>query len=752
MLFSFSIVSAHEVKLFENNLSWSTPSGEEISRLQQFLTDQGYYSGPITGNFLFLTRDAVKLFQLKNGIEPTNGYVGPLTREKINSILQSHNHSASTDTGVTSSNFAAVVSADMTVLQEKISALLAEISALQSQIEILRTQQVGKRVKTTSNVNVRQTASSRGTIVGRQSSGAAGTILAGPINQNSYTWWNVNYDSGVDGWTADANLVINTEINPTPSPVTPPTPLPTPTPVPPTTPLPSPVPPPTPTPVPPTTPTPTPTPTMPMPSPSGTIIDGHPVAASYGIWIPNTKFDTCPSYPSGVTSDADKIAYIQSIHNSYKVLGPDGKWYPTWHPAVDPTTGCKFGHEHGRDPKGSQLWTSKLIQKTYYFDANGNGVMDSSEEAVSGIPFGYANEQLDVYNASRGQMWMRHEDHVGHKVEYANGEADIATDRNNSSSTGGVWIQQNSPRIDTGVRCYFFTKVHQGVSTADAFTNNIHEVLSLGECNAPNPAQSMTWAVSVMGVFGKVGQFTSFMPMCGIERRSQAQDAVVIGTNTNNINFPSSTLSNGDREIITRQCIETGFLVPNGQWSGNLYEAWPVNPSIVSSNGTELLNGLSLLFDVEDSNRYYYPEDLKTLRGYNNPEAGLNRGMTMDLCYDTSLSSIGRVYRGGPCDWATNYGAIKGITWDDPRSAFKGIHRGMYFQSPYINNANGPQYWYTDPFGKNGSQTPFTGSIRQQITNKTINYSSLLPANNYISPRVNDRFFDDANRTVHAPN
>ena len=74
-------------------------------------------------------------------------------------------------------------------------------------------------------------------------------------------------------------------------------------------------------------------------------------------------------------------------------LGPDGKRYPTWHPAVDPASGCRFGHEHGRDPRGSRLYGM-----------------------VGAIPFGYANEQLDIWDPAN----PRHEDHVGHKVEWEN--------------------------------------------------------------------------------------------------------------------------------------------------------------------------------------------------------------------------------------------------------------------------------------------------------------------------------------------
>src|SRR5262245_24780319 len=80
-------------------------------------------------------------------------------------------------------------------------------------------------------------------------------------------------------------------------------------------------------------------------------------------------------------------------HNAWSTVGPDGKLYPTWHPPVDPVSGCSFGHEHGRDPHGSDLYAS-----------------------VGDLPLGYANEQLDIWDPSG----KRHEDHVGHKIEWEN--------------------------------------------------------------------------------------------------------------------------------------------------------------------------------------------------------------------------------------------------------------------------------------------------------------------------------------------
>ncbi len=57
--------------------------GSDVAELQKRLTDEGVYSGPITGYFGPLTQAGVKEYQIKNGISAI-GVVGPLTRAKLN--------------------------------------------------------------------------------------------------------------------------------------------------------------------------------------------------------------------------------------------------------------------------------------------------------------------------------------------------------------------------------------------------------------------------------------------------------------------------------------------------------------------------------------------------------------------------------------------------------------------------------------------------------------------------------------------
>jgi hypothetical protein len=58
------------------------------------------------------------------------------------------------------------------------------------------------------------------TILGAHAPGELGTVTMGPQSGNGYTWWQVNYDSGADGWSTETNL--ERSVTPPPVPPTPP--------------------------------------------------------------------------------------------------------------------------------------------------------------------------------------------------------------------------------------------------------------------------------------------------------------------------------------------------------------------------------------------------------------------------------------------------------------------------------------------------------------------------------------------------
>ena len=56
-------------------------------------------------------------------------------------------------------------------------------------------------------LNVRATPSTSGTLLATQPDGTLGTVIGGPTAANGFNWWNINYDTGADGWSVEDYLV-----------------------------------------------------------------------------------------------------------------------------------------------------------------------------------------------------------------------------------------------------------------------------------------------------------------------------------------------------------------------------------------------------------------------------------------------------------------------------------------------------------------------------------------------------------------
>jgi chitodextrinase len=65
---------------------------------------------------------------------------------------------------------------------------------------------IGNRVRTTRRADIRAAASTSGTLLGTQPKGAPGMVVGEPWYANSSWWWQVNFDSGVDGWVKQGYL------------------------------------------------------------------------------------------------------------------------------------------------------------------------------------------------------------------------------------------------------------------------------------------------------------------------------------------------------------------------------------------------------------------------------------------------------------------------------------------------------------------------------------------------------------------
>ena len=60
---------------------------------------------------------------------------------------------------------------------------------------------IGNRILTTRDADVRDSGSLTATLLGVQAAGSSGTIVAGPVVAGGITWWQVDYDANVDGWS-----------------------------------------------------------------------------------------------------------------------------------------------------------------------------------------------------------------------------------------------------------------------------------------------------------------------------------------------------------------------------------------------------------------------------------------------------------------------------------------------------------------------------------------------------------------------
>lgn len=76
-------------QIFTTTLSYGS-SGTAVDNLQQFLSDEGLYSGRDTGIFDQATFDAVFAFQQQEGIAPANGVFGSSEQAAANQIMAAH--------------------------------------------------------------------------------------------------------------------------------------------------------------------------------------------------------------------------------------------------------------------------------------------------------------------------------------------------------------------------------------------------------------------------------------------------------------------------------------------------------------------------------------------------------------------------------------------------------------------------------------------------------------------------------------
>jgi hypothetical protein len=530
-------------------------------------------------------------------------------------------------------------------------------------------------------------------------------------------------------------------------------------------------------------------------SPTGTA--GIPDSMAMHAWMPGGKNAPNPQYDK-----CDDGTNVATAHMAYYVVAYDGKKYPTWHPPVvnNPVTGvgkCYFGHEHGTNPQNYIHW-NEMVQH-FGKDLNGDGTITAMTINTStgqitpgdraGIPFGIANEHMDLYYNQEGHdsVFVRHEDHVGHKIEIVNSESEMQGNSTHVmsqlSGTQGInvpYSTQTSSYSPTGVVCAHLHKFHQGTHSGDAILNNLHEVIFHSACmsvdvsgiNAPAYYPNNTVILTGMMAFGRPGIYKQFCGrkrddnICGLTGAnfgtsiSSTELAQCTLTDPLLSKLPSGINSNSlGRNMTDRECLlkveEPGYGISEGSIYFTPYEIWEGDLRIQTASG-DMLAEHGRQWDVLDPVRLI---DI----GYRHP----TRTWQKDYRFN-SEECDGLLTKPGTSIHRTNPGTCDNGNqpYDSPQAGFRGLKRTTYFGRNRVSNPGGSQIWWTDPLGGNaiagGNSIPtnFPSGLKQKISpveadiqrvqsriQQVKNDSSL-----YLNDRALQRQFNDGGRTVHVPN
>lgn len=471
---------------------------------------------------------------------------------------------------------------------------------------------------------------------------------------------------------------------------------------------------------------------------------------------PNPSYDKC-----------DDGTDVVAAHNAYYVIAYDGIKYPTWHPPVvtNPITGvgkCYFGHEHGTDPQKYMHWNEMVAH--FGKDLNNDGQIAAlviasdgkiTEGDRAGIPFGIANEHMDQYYNQEGRdsLFVRHEDHVGHKIEIVNNEAEMVGNTTHPMTqlpgTAGINVPyhaSNNVFQPTGVSCAHLHKFHQGTNSADAVRNNLHETIFHSECqsvdvngiNAPAYYPNNKILLTGMMAFGKPGEYIRF---CFNDRFTKVcadgknADGSCIVNDPLISKLPDAINSNSlGRNMVDKYCFDNFASLNPGVNYFNPYELWEGDLGIYTPDGRELAQH-GRQWDVLDPVRYV---DSSLPNGV---------GFNQDRC-NQNLPYSGNCAAGA-----------SGAAWNSPQAAFKGLKRTTYFGRNHISNNGGPTIYWTDPLGRNAVTTQFQSGLKQYIAPvnadiQRVQYriQQLYGSNNFLNDRAIQRTFNSGGGTVHAPN
>ena len=453
---------------------------------------------------------------------------------------------------------------------------------------------------------------------------------------------------------------------------------------------------------------------------------------------PNTQINSVDIATYGHENGHVNNTNCFARHDRYWTLGDDGYAYHTWHPADDGV--CTYLHEHGDNPNPTDL---SIVGDQYLDTKTGLKRKSQAFEYAKGVygsgypPFGYA---MSVYNRTHNKK--RGEDHFGHKVVVAN------------SIRMAIGEPQNigTDIYDTGIRCDWYSKMHQGSYSADAMTNNIHEYFLNLVCNDDGSAPfvddidaqradvtkisfktMLNWGnpYLIKEVGGGVS-FEAYVPISNPTSQPDfitVWDAVAANNNYSTHNPVASLLTKVWGGIDPIPSLDTKPTVVNGIpldfaesgsrdfeffsgfMSKNKWDQWITNASNYDDDGIsapELWSGPSGN-DFKIANEgslkfapYYIVKNPSRMLSTNPNNGQLELARTVELCKNAPKKAFcGEIDNNS--DWKTS-------------TFFNGSVRALNFKAINLHNPNGPTSWCSDAIGENPTIVNNTNQCNNTLT------------------------------------
>jgi hypothetical protein len=111
----------------------------------------------------------------------------------------------------------AELTAKLAVLQSMLVKLLAGGSAVATSTPTAEEMKnpaipLGTSITLVSGIQVRSDVGGKDTLLGIQATGTTGSIIAGPVKANDRIWYQVDFETGVDGWCLAGGLLKNSNV------------------------------------------------------------------------------------------------------------------------------------------------------------------------------------------------------------------------------------------------------------------------------------------------------------------------------------------------------------------------------------------------------------------------------------------------------------------------------------------------------------------------------------------------------------